>query len=577
MHFGEKEELTVDLTRRDAIKLIGSTAALAAIGEVPAFSSTAFKPMLRMPLDEFVKNPKWLAALRNGVREMKRRKPSDPLSWFFQAAIHGVTKEAIERATKDDANVPNVVKYWNQCPHKGESSANFLPWHRGYTYHFEQILRLHTGDPSFSLPYWNYHPKKNRKFPREFGVEHLDGNLENNVDENINPLFHAARDFYFAGYEHPFAKGLPLLALSDTAVDISLPMRAAAFFGGTEREGLGGGVADTDASTRGLLESYPHDHIHRSVGGIVTAANPVRPDDPDCQVALGAMSTPPTAGFDPIFCVHHANIDRLWAKWSCMPGKKWGKLPPRSWFEERPWFFFDTNGNVVNEPRKSYFDHHALGVRFYDEDASCKPLSLPEMTDSLFEMPVAGGAKSFTLRKLARTATGVAVPAISQSSIAISITKHDELRTTLTKFRSPIVLTQVQDRIFMRLEDVRIGKIQGTGFDVHVTAAPDSILTRESESFAGSITLFRHPSMADGHGMHSEVDGSDSMTEIFDVSSALRAVGRTGLDYLHVVFVPYSLLEIADTTGALISAVFVNRESLTVGAIDFSSLETGMK
>src|SRR5262249_11746398 len=100
------------------------------------------------------------------------------------------------------------------------------------TYHFEKILRLHTQNDQFSLPYWNYtDPQKpqNRFFPKEFGIQHLDGNLQNNADENINPLYHPDRDFYFCGYEHPFATGLPLLALTEAAVDITLPMSAAVF------------------------------------------------------------------------------------------------------------------------------------------------------------------------------------------------------------------------------------------------------------------------------------------------------------------------------------------------------------
>jgi len=95
-----------------------------------------------------------LGALRKGVKAMKQRKASDPLSWFYQAAIHGVTDNAIADAAKDDSNVANVFKkrYWNQCPHDGENSANFLPWHRGYTYYFEQILRMHTEEAIFSPP-----------------------------------------------------------------------------------------------------------------------------------------------------------------------------------------------------------------------------------------------------------------------------------------------------------------------------------------------------------------------------------------------------------------------------------------
>ncbi|HWS17481.1 MAG TPA: tyrosinase family protein, partial [Candidatus Elarobacter sp.] len=137
-------------------------------------------------------------------------------------------------------------------------------------------------------------------------------------------------------------------------------MNSPVFFGETEREGLAGGIADEDPSTRGLLESYPHDQIHRAVGGII--------DSSTGEGSAGAMASPPTAGFDPIFSIHHSNIDRLWTEWACKPGKKWGKIPSDYWFDERPWYFYDTDGKVVNEPRRKYFDHRALGIRFRYED-----------------------------------------------------------------------------------------------------------------------------------------------------------------------------------------------------------------
>ena len=55
----------------------------------------------------------------------------------------------------------------------------------------------------------------------------------------------------------------------------------------------------------------------------------------------GAMADVPTAAFDPIFWVHHSNIDRLWVEWACSKDKDWGALPSRDWFEARPWFFHD--------------------------------------------------------------------------------------------------------------------------------------------------------------------------------------------------------------------------------------------
>ena len=55
---------------------------------------------------------------------------SDPRNWYRQAIVHLL-----------------------DCPH-----ANwwFLPWHRGYLFHFEAICRELSGDPEFALPFWDW-------------------------------------------------------------------------------------------------------------------------------------------------------------------------------------------------------------------------------------------------------------------------------------------------------------------------------------------------------------------------------------------------------------------------------------
>src|SRR5437879_1820375 len=139
----------MEISRRDIMKILGVSATSMLFRNMFAASSVPAVAAPRMPLEEFVQDSRLLTALRKGVKEMKLRKPSDPLSWFFQAAIHGVTDEAIKKAIdgdpkanpplKGDPLVSKIFKkrYWNQCPHDGENSANFLPWHRGYTYYFE--------------------------------------------------------------------------------------------------------------------------------------------------------------------------------------------------------------------------------------------------------------------------------------------------------------------------------------------------------------------------------------------------------------------------------------------------------
>lgn len=541
----------MELSRRDMVRLLGMSAASALCFGSPLEAGSTVTPLPRMPLEEFVQDAQLLAALRKGVRAMKARKPSDPLSWFYQAAIHGVTDDAIKKAAAEDPKIDGVFKkrYWNQCPHDGENSANFLPWHRGYTYHFEKILRMHTEDDRFSLPYWNYTQKANRKFPKEFGIKHLDGNLGNDDPNNINPLYLAERDFYFTGYEHPFATGLPLLELSDTAVDISLPMGSPVFFGETEREGLGGGIADEDPSTRGLLESYPHDQIHRAVGGIIDSSNG--------EATVGAMATPPTAGFDPIFSIHHSNIDRLWAEWSCMPGKKWGKLPSDYWFNERPWFFFDVNGKVINEPRKTYFDYRALGIRFKYQDLNCKPLALPTSKPAAieFQLPAIRAAEL-----VVETTTSTSVLSAGRGVVPLAPAMKQHFQTAITTLGAQ-TLASANPRLLLRLRRVDLGLVQAAGFDLHVTTKPGGEFRRTDPSFVGSIALFRHLHSEDSGGLHSH-GGHSEMDETFDISKAASALGNTGLDSLSLVAIPYALF-----TGSGKDTTLLDRESLTIGGL----------
>lgn len=533
----------MEMSRR---ALMQSAVVAGAAALLPDASAAQPASAPRMPLSKFLKSDRMLKALRKGAAAMKARKAYDPFSWFYQAAIHGVLPTVVDAersklAAISDAEAAKLdavfqKRYWNQCPHNGEESANFLPWHRGYTYYFERILRMHTEDDQFSLPYWDYEGKTNRKFPKEFGEPFVNG------DHNQpNPLFLAQRDFYFTRYDHPFAVGLPLLELTDDAVDSSGTLASPVFFGNKETEGVGGGYADEDPATRGLMESRPHDHVHRAVGGIII--------QPDGSPALGAMSQPPTAGFDPIFPVHHSNIDRLWAKWSCMPGKQWGKLPPAYWFNERAWFFWDVGADGtpvrVNEPRKKYFDHRALGVSFEDEDPNCTPLQLPDIDAQLV---AAAPAARRQVRLLAEHVAEVSFLPHVRTVVPLAQQVKSQLAPSLTQVRSALAASEPQNApaVMVRLANLDLGFVPATGFDVHVTANAGAPLGRDSKSFVGSIALFRHqrPSLAAAqHDVHAN-DTSHGAGDVFDISEAVTSLSDAEIANLKVVVVPYSLLTI---------------------------------
>ena len=116
-------------------------------------------------------------------------------------------------------------------------------------------------------------------------------------DDSPNPLFVAARRAEVnAGFSLPDV-------ITSTAAALAKTTFTAAPLGGDP--GFGGprtGFAHQGPAF-GELEAQPHGPIHVIVGG-----------------NTGLMTDPDTAAMDPIFWLHHANIDRLWAVWNLAGG-----------------------------------------------------------------------------------------------------------------------------------------------------------------------------------------------------------------------------------------------------------------
>lgn len=208
-----------------------------------------------------------LAAYAAAVRAMRERDPDHPTSWVYQAAMHGTAAEP-------------QAPLWNGCQH---GSWFFLPWHRMYLYFFERIVRAavkETGGPAdWALPFWDYGAGGvQATLPRAF----------RDTSGGENPLFVAQRDpsINSGSGAIPLPVGSPALALGR-------PL----FVGRTQ---FGGDVTGVGQFWRspGMLEQTPHNAVHGLVGG-----------------RGGLMSNALTAGLDPIFWLHHANIDRLWQSW----------------------------------------------------------------------------------------------------------------------------------------------------------------------------------------------------------------------------------------------------------------------
>ncbi|MGV0743829.1 tyrosinase family protein [Mycolicibacterium sp. XJ870] len=222
--------------------------------------------------------PETLVWYARAVRAMQAKPFSDPTSWRYQSAIHGLAN------TPPPPGAP-----WNECQH---ASWYFAPWHRMYLHHFEEIVRAEiialNGPSDWALPYWNYERSaKALEIPPAFTEPTLDG--------SANPLrVQQRRSAVNAGMAMPPDFASSVDAMSDTEF-VTPPSGIPGGFGGPMtgfHHGMDGAKGD--------LENQPHDIIHGWVGGL--------------------MNNPDTAARDPIFWLHHANIDRLWESWRIKTG-----------------------------------------------------------------------------------------------------------------------------------------------------------------------------------------------------------------------------------------------------------------
>ena len=272
------------------------------------------------------------------VERMLELPPSHPHNWFRNAFVH-----------------------FMDCPH---GNWWFYVWHRGYIGFFEETIRAVSGRPEFTIPYWDW-----TELPR-IPPEMFDGVLD--------PTSHRYQRFtknlaVFTNYIEPTMqsywnaltpaqlaqqKSRELVTFTDlwnnmlayntntqiaSAGDIAFAPTASARYLSRENPDFNESTASTvkpDVILRGLaptefndekdvakgftsayatshnvapagrqsfstLEGQPHNTIHNYIGG----AGPLN------YGPFGNM-TNNLSPVDPIFFLHHSNMDRLWDVWT---------------------------------------------------------------------------------------------------------------------------------------------------------------------------------------------------------------------------------------------------------------------
>jgi hypothetical protein len=566
------------ISRRSALK--STSAGLAVLASGPTISTIFAQlgatpaPFARMRLEDFIKNPQRVSSLKRGVEVMKGKMPSDPRSWFFQAAIHGVSNPLLADALKRDPDVAKVDqdRFWNRCPHYDRlkaPSADFLIWHRAYVYHFERILRAASGDPQLSLPYWNYLEDGQRTFP----LLYADPDRAKNPDPS-KPDGPAQNSLYDGRREGAFTlirpNGVGLFELNSRTVNADSAFAENRFFGAIGSDGFAGSASYLEPANSGLIERNPHNPLHLAIGGLIgVVANPDPNNDDNWN--MGLMANVPTAAFDPVFWAHHCNIDRLWSAWESMPGRTWGNAPQPTWFEEKPWWFYDDQGDAQNSPRSFYISQKALGIVFDTDKPGAARLSdqLPSQSNLMvFNLVGASGAMGVN-------GEDKSVALMGTLSKAVTLTPDKPAMTVIqVTGRRPFGVSRLHDaltkpplgverRALLILQGISYMGVPSVSYEVYANLGRNEKPNPRGKSFIGVIALFGIQ-----HEGHAHEGGNQ---QIFDITKQISPRLDAGSSF-NITFFPEPLL--VAQAGAIMQPRRTRRpEMVTISGITLSGVE----
>jgi len=465
-----------------------------------------------------------------GVKAMQSRALNEPTAWRFYGAIHGIDPNLWQQLgylspadpTPSDAD---VATYWSQCQH---GSWYFLPWHRGYLIAFEAVIRdavAKLGGPAdWALPYWNYFEPNQNQLPPAFASPDW-------PDGGNNPLYVPQR--YGPNNDANVLVPTNLINL-DALTDSD-------FTGSADGGSPGFGGVDTGFShggqVHGGLETQPHDLVHVLLGGT------------DIETGLpGLMSDPDTAGLDPIFWLHHANIDRLWEVWRENPITHVDPSDP-NWVNgpaavgDRA-FVLPMPGGVSWTYTPGQMS--SLAEVGYTYDDLSAPPGPPRVIARLQRL----GVNLSAAEKLARsTAMAPSKPAelLGANDQSINLT-GTEAKTSVTLDASvqrkvvnsfgatTAAAPSAPDRIFLNLENVR-GLSDAVAFNVYINVPNGEDPAKHPDRLAGSVALFGVRKATLAHTQHAG-NGLTFVVEITHVIDTLHLAGALNVSQLHVRLVP---------------------------------------
>ena len=458
-------------SRRRFLETAAVTAAAASlpIGAVHAKGASYVRYNIWSPEGE-----KMLADYDTAVQKMLALPVSDARNWFRNAFIH----------TMD-------------CPH---GNWWFFVWHRGFLGWFEQTVREFSGNPNFAFPYWDW--TQQAAIPRRMFqgaltptskyfdpyISSLDGfrkYIGNSLDQYWKDPAQAAQlqirqmatqdDLWKQVANNPMF-AVTAKARWITATKPGLDPKVAKMCGlPTIMDGLAPTTfipfnsqitpSHTTPPVRGqvfgTLEGLPHNNVHNNVGGAIG-------DVPASDYGYMQDNLSPV---DPLFMMHHSNMDRLLQVWNDKQTANKQPYVPQGaeydhWANDVFLFYVNYKGDRVTQTKAgSYIDIGQFNYSYQPGGSGQQFVNAPRIAaiNAKFSGTIKGAQGAVAV-------TGALAEALSATS------KHS---------------------IVAEVTVPHPGANGARNYDVTVNAPPGAVITADSPYYVATIAFFGNmPDMA---------------------------------------------------------------------------------
>jgi len=368
---------------------------------------------------------------------------------------------------------------WNTCEHGTEF---FWSWHRMYLYWFERIVRKLCEDECWALPYWNWAPGSDFQLPAPFRdptSELYTVNRNTNINNGTG-------------------------ALNAGAVSVT------------------GSFSLTNFFTTNLNIQGPHGSVHVEVGGW--------------------MQSVATAAQDPIFYVHHSNVDRLWDLWLAQGGGRSDPVTDATW-TGKTYTFFDEHGNPVKM-------------------SACEILRAAKQLHYVYEgeppqvLEYCRRRPPFPWWQFEKVVLfQVPGPPVELKGETVSV--PIELKELSGKLRA--VIESKADTLLLDLNGVEAEQQPGVAWAVYVGLPGEAEGDVNSPSYVGTLSLF-------GSGIRSEKHHEFQPAHfVYPLNRAVQAALKANAERMQVTFVPLGIVVDGKPTRPEVkSAVRIGKISLVI-------------